>query len=151
MSIPQLNRANVPAFEQRLKAITETSSRRWGTMDASKLMPHLRWLVELSLEEFQAEDIPVPLAKTPIFRWLALNLPWPKGKMKGPDESFPANTESMEIEREKLLAALQRFADAVEKTPDRKTKSPILGMVPLSFWAKLHGKHLNHHLEQFGV
>lgn len=151
MGKAELNGRTLPEFVRRLEALNPDTARRWGTLDTTRLMPHLRWLVEVSLEEVQAEEFPVPFAKTAFFQWLVIHLPWPKGKMKAPDEAFPKNSGSFEEEREKLVATLKRFAEAVDKNPHRKTRSPIMGPIPLKSWAQLHAKHFNHHFDQFGV
>ncbi len=144
-----LEKSTVPKFVERLKKIKMEDTPRWGSMRPDALMAHLRALLELSLEERFAPDYHMPLAKTALFRWGTLYLPWPKGA-KAPEDILPAPESALEEEREKLIATMNRFTEAYSADPHRKTRSPLLGSMTLQNWARLHGKHLNHHLKQFG-
>lgn len=145
-----LDRSSIAFYLKRLECITSSSAPRWGKMSAAQLMPHLRILVEISLEERSVPDFPVPFARTAPFRWFILNMPWPKGA-KAPEVLFPAPETDCGDEKRLLADTLQRFVTALENSPARVTRNPLLGPLPLTTWARLHARHLDHHLRQFGA
>ncbi len=147
----QLDRSAVDELRERLGRIGPDSRPSFGRMRPEELMPHCRMLIELSLEEISHPDVNAPLSKTFLFRWAVLALPWPKGKVKAPEGFLPAPEGEMDAEREKLIAAAGRFAEALERDPGRKTRSPLLGPLTLRDWGRLHAKHFEHHLRQFGA
>jgi hypothetical protein len=106
-------------------------------------------MVEVSLGERNLPDYPVPLGKTFLMRWLVMFMPYPKGT-KAPATIFPAPEAGFDEERERLIGTIHRFVNASETDPKRKTRSPLLGPITLRSWARIHAKHLEHHLTQFG-
>jgi hypothetical protein len=78
-------------------------------------------------------------------------MPWPKGKIKAPPEFFAANVGEFSAERDALIASIEEFLAAVTENPQRPGRSPLLGAPPLELWRLIHGRHLSHHLEQFGA
>lgn len=145
----QLDTVTAADFANRLRKVLPNSTPRWGSLSPEALMPHLRCMIEISLEEQTQPDFSVPFSKTFLFRWAILYLPWPKGT-RAPETLFPPAGDAFDEEREKLIAAMNRFADACTRAPRRKTRSPLLGPVTLADWARIHAKHLEHHLKQFG-
>ncbi len=150
MSRP-LNRESLSAYRQGIDALSLESEPLWGSLDAHRLLPHLRILLEIALGEREEEDVSNFLLRSRLTFWMMMWMPWPKGKVKAPDYLTPEPEEDFEEERRKLLAVMERFADEVESNPRQRTKSPILGWLALADWSRLQGKHLTHHLEQFGI
>jgi hypothetical protein len=152
MATIDLNRSSAEDFIRRLKAISTPEQRRWGTLDPAALMRHLTYVFEASLGEQRAEKVFVPLPRFVLwylfFVWFTR---WPEGKIKAPESFCPDGDGALEEERARCVAALGRFVDALEATPDRKGFSPLLGNIPLRRWARVHGVHLAHHLRQYGV
>ena len=138
-------------FAERIGAIGPDAQRRWGTMTAGSMLAHLNRVFEISLGEFEIADRSIPVVRT-VLRWLLFHvLPWPKGKAKAPVSTLPESTGDFASERQKVLAALQRFVEAAETDPQRIGINPIVGAQTLSYWRRIHGKHIDHHLRQFGV
>lgn len=119
-------------------------------MNALQTLNHLRQLLEVSLRTRTMPDFSNWFTRTPVARWLVLNLPWPKGKIKAPISMIDEHLESFETERAQLLGAMQAFVEAHTANPAQIVRSPFLGSIQLAAWAKLQGKHLDHHLRQFG-
>lgn len=147
-----LDRSTVAAFAARFQSIQSETQRVWGTMPPEKMMRHVTFLLELSLGEQEGEKVFMPFPRfviwTLFFDWFTN---WPQGKLKAPAVFFPEPDGAVDAERERLTAALYRFVDALEATPDRTGFSPLLGHIPLRDWARVHGVHTDHHLRQFGV
>ena len=151
MDVTLMEQSSLDQFKSRLGQVREDAPRKWGELDARRMFVHLRYAVRLSLQEVAFEGDP-PKRVGPFMRWMVFHvLPWPKGKIKAPPSFTPEADSDFETERSACLEALDRFADAAEREPDRVTEHPVFGKLPLSYWKRIHGKHLEHHLQQFGV
>lgn len=151
MPVILLTRDTQPQFASRLTAIKPDTKPRWGQMDATKLMRHLSRSFEISLNEVEAEDQSNWFSRH-IVKYLVFHLftNWPKG-LKAPEVFTPEPTENFEKERQSALDAVERFLSIADKEPDRLGLSPFLGPQPMTYWRRIHGVHLCHHLRQFGV
>lgn len=151
MQVRRLTSETVEIFKNRVNQLTADSPRKWGTMSAAAMLRHLRHLLELSLSEVEVKDQSNVFTKY-VVRPIAFHvLPdWPKGKIKAPDHLTP-KAEDFDQERQKLIAAFDRFVDAVSKSPDKMALHPLFGSYPIHYWAFLHGRHFEHHFRQFGV
>tara|TARA_R110001592_G_scaffold36844_3_gene123515 strand:- start:489 stop:947 length:459 start_codon:yes stop_codon:yes gene_type:complete len=147
-----LNRQTAPEFIARLEKITSPSQRKWGVMEPEKLLCHLMRLVEISLGEKEAEKIFLPMPRFVLwiifFNWFTN---WPHGKLHAPDSFFPEPEEELEVCRKNCIDALERFVSRLESHPTQQGLSPLLGSIPLTKWARVHGVHMDHHLRQYGV
>lgn len=148
----ELSRETAADFVRRLEAIHSQHQRRWGTLDPAPLMRHLNHVVEVSLGEHTPERVFIPIPRIALwylfFVWFTR---WPEGKIKAPDSFCPEGEGELEEERARCIATLWRFVDALEKNPERRAFSPLLGSITLRRWARVHGVHLAHHLRQYGV
>lgn len=147
-----LTSATLNDFVRRIESINPESKRKWGTLEPAGMFAHLTWASEISLEEIHSKDVST-MFKRHILKRLVFQtpLPWPKGKIKAPPEFTPAPKGSLGDERARLIAAMKRFVEAADREPGRKTLHPIFGPFTLKYWQLSHGKHFNHHLDQFGV
>lgn len=133
----------------RLQRLTPAAERRWGRMDVLQMLVHMGRAMESVLrgEQFEAARSPSRLIKL-----LALKTPlsWPRGLPSGGD---PAATEvdasRFEDERVRTIAALEAMAaaDGASFTPDH----PAFGPMTRKDWYRWAQRHLDHHLQQFGV
>ena len=151
MQVTRLTSENLPLFKDRVAKLAPDTPRRFGELSPAGMMRHLRTIIEMSLEEIPAVDRSTFFSRN-IMRVIAFHvLPtWPKGKIKAPAE-FTPDAGEFEQERQKLFAAFDRFADALRRDPERSTLHPLFGRHPLRYWARLHGRHFEHHFEQFGI
>jgi hypothetical protein len=148
----RLTAANLADWIARIDRLAAETPARWGVMTPAGMCAHLRRSLEISLGEIEATDLSTPLTKT-LGKWLFfdLPLPWPKGKIPAPANFIPEVTASFEDERRRLIEALGRFAGAQTADPWRRALSPAFGMLTLRYWGRIHGRHMEHHLRQFGV
>ncbi len=152
MPIPELTSANLPYFVERLGRIESEQQRRWGKLTPAGLMRHLRYSVESTLEGGpKPKDRSVPLVRT-LLKWLFFErfTTWPK-RVKAPAELTPPPEGDLNEERQKLIAALDRFLAEAAASPDRLEVNPLVGAQPLRYFAKIHGVHFHHHFRQYNV
>ena len=135
------------SIQNRLRALRPDSERRFGKMSVSQMLWHVNEAMEVALgtKHIPRQKSPLP---GPIMKFLVLNVPWPKGAPTMP--AFVANTEhDFDAERARCLRLIDQLAakDLQSEWPH----NPVFGRVRGRDVTRLHAKHLNHHLTQFGV
>ncbi|MEI6232416.1 MAG: DUF1569 domain-containing protein [Planctomycetota bacterium] len=152
MSTIPLIPANRDAFVTRISAITTDSKRKWGRLEPAGMLAHLTYALEASMEEVPVKDVSTFFTRN-IIKRLAFqtSFPLPKGKIKAPDEFTPPAKGTFDDERRRLIVTLDRFIETSERDLNRKTLHAFFGKLTMKFWQQVHGKHTDHHLEQFGV
>jgi len=151
MAVVFLNHAALPALQARVRALKPDSARLWGTMTVERMLSHMTRSIAISLGEVKVVDKSNFFTRTVARRLIFHVLPWPKGKIKASPAFLPEECGTFAGEREALLAAMERFAAAAEAEPGRMQVSDFFGPLPLSYWSRMNGMHLDHHLRQFGV
>jgi hypothetical protein len=133
-------------LRKRLQAMPATAQRKWGSMTADQMLWHCADAMEIAMGRKQAarKSMPIP---GPILRFLVLSAPWPKGAPTL-QELVATTTHDFEAERKRCLALIDEFAarDVDGPWPVHAT----LGAMSGNQFSRLHAKHLNHHLMQFG-
>lgn len=152
MALAKLTRENLPLFAARIQQLTADTKPRWGSLSATRMLAHLRTLLEMSLEERQFTDRSTWFSRN-VMRVLAFHVmpTWPKGKIKAPAEFTPESKASFEDERSRFLAAMERFTDEAAAHPQRKTAHTLFGRLTLEYWTFTHARHFEHHFQQFGI
>jgi hypothetical protein len=134
-------------IQQRLRMLRPDAQRRFGKMTASQMLWHVNEAMEVALGKKKAPREKAPLPG-PVMKFLVLNLPWPKGAPTLP--MFVAKEEhDFDAEHARCLRLIDQLAakDLESAWPE----NPIFGRVCGRDVTRLHAKHLNHHLTQFGV
>lgn len=151
MPVMELTEANRSFHIGRVNALKPDAQARWGRLSAVQMVAHLRRSIEISLGEVPVEDKSTLWTRT-VFRWFAINyLEWPKGKIQAPPVFLPADAEDFDEEVKRLKDAIERFMAARTNAPDMVEVHPMFGPMNIAAFAKLHGKHMDHHFTQFGV
>jgi hypothetical protein len=142
--------AVLASLVERLKRLSPTQSRVWGTMSAQQMAVHLGDGAEAALARrpFTATNRP----GSRVLKWIALRLPlpWPHGIRSGADPAareIPA--ESFPADRERALRTLREVAAAPEGA--LAGRHPIFGPMSRSDWHRWAFLHTDHHLRQFGL
>ena len=141
------------AIVRRMRSLSVSSTGRWGTMDVTSMLQHLRLSASMTLGELS-----VPSANKRAFHMFPLKhlilyvLPFPKGAPTAPalkPELKPDAAASFEEERAALLELLERIGTGLREGagPDH----PLFGPLSWREWGVVTYKHADHHLKQFGV
>lgn len=137
------------AIKERIEKLTPRSVPLWGKMNVAQMLAHLQQPLLVSFGELKL--------KRGILGFLFGKMA--KRQMLA-DKSFKKNMPTVkefkvapgDFEKEKitLLSYLDRFikegSQIITKEPH-----PFFGKMDLSEWDLLQWKHLDHHLNQFGV
>lgn len=135
---------------RRVKSLRPDSQRRWGKMSVAQMLWHVNESIEGGLGRIQMEamKLPIPLPR-PIVKFLVLNFPWGKGAPTLKRWIPQHDNYDFLAERDRCC----RLVDELTSKPltDQWPDSPTLGPMSGSDVSRLHAKHLNHHLTQFGA
>lgn len=138
---------------QRLKQIPDDAQPQWGRMRKHEMIEHLIWALQYSMgRSTQAhyignwftERVLAPLFLQPWF-------PMPK------NIRFPQRLTSQGVTGrepgglEDLQALLEEYLNLVQADELRPAPHIVLGRIGVDGWDRMHVKHFEHHLRQFGV
>lgn len=139
----------------RIRSLTPETTPKWGKMDVAQMMAHSHVTFEMALPERASS----PFKKTTgLKRWLMRTLikplvvgekPYKKNGMTAPEFRIAGQRE-FDTEQSRLLESL-----ALVGTKGRdyfeQLESPSFGPMTAEEWSRTLYKHLDHHLQQFGV
>jgi hypothetical protein len=134
-------------IKKRVESLRPDTQRKWGRMTVDQMLWHVNLPLRESLGEYSTAPNKVPIPRR-LLRWLALNVPWPKGARARPDMVAAAHHD-FALEKLRCLDLIDRFAhrDMNAVWPPSASFGDMSGR----HWSQLHAKHLAHHLKQFGV
>lgn len=131
----------------RFARIKPEQKPRWGKMNAGQMVAHCADPLRAAMGEMSVTEKWTPF-RIGLFRYLVIYvLPWPKGAPTAP-EFIHAGAEDLNRNRQQLAEALERFA-AHRGKPFRDHAA--FGALSEKDWGHLTWRHLDHHLQQFGV
>ena len=136
-------------IKQRVRNLQPDSQRQWGRMDTAKMVCHISDQLRAGLGDIPTKLIKSPMAYPPVKQLVVYVLPWPKGKVKAPSEAFTTAPAGWDHDKGKLIELIDRFA---ARGPGGAWPiHPLFGRMSGRMWGALSGKHLDHHLRQFGM
>jgi len=144
-----LNERDRAEISSRMRALTESSTRRWGSMDVASMLRHLHLSSLMALGE-----LPVVSAnkrafqKFPLKHLILYVLPFPKSAPTAPELKSSASA-SFEEERAALLELLERIGTGPSE--GKGPAHPLFGPMTYREWGVVTYKHADHHLRQFGA
>ena len=144
-----LNETDRTAILQRMRSLSESSERRWGSMDVVAMLQHLRLSASMTLGELD-----VPSANKRVFQVFPLKhlilyvLPFPKGAPTAPALKA-RNTESFRKEHEAVVELFERIGTGPRDGDG--PAHPLFGPLTWREWGVVTYKHADHHLKQFGA
>lgn len=139
-------------YINRINNLTPETQRKWGKMSVDQVLAHLNVAYDLT---FTPEKFPKPnfIAKFLLSRFVK-----PKITNENPYKpSLPtspvfiiADERNFEDEKAKLIGNIQRVQQLGREAFEGK-ENINFGKMTAQCWNNMFAKHLNHHLEQFGV
>lgn len=136
----------------RINILSAETTAKWGTMNAPQMLAHLNVAYHMALDE--------NTVITRGFKRFLISL-LAKKMVVSDDKTYPKNGRTspafviadqrdFEQEKTKLLAFLKEVNTKGASYFEGK-ESQSFGALSAKEWSNLFQKHLNHHLEQFGV
>ncbi len=142
---------------QLLDQIVSEEQRLWGVMSPQNVIEHLGGAILSSAKGRKGKVmLPPDVAPKAKARFFNSYYPFPRNvKMPGtqnlPTEAPPLRFSSMAEAREKFDGAVQFFLKQLEVQPEQTSTHGYFGDLTMTEWLQFHVKHLEHHLQQFGV
>ena len=139
-------------YINRINNLTPETQRKWGKMSVDQVLAHLNVAYDLT---FTPEKFPKPSF---IAKFLLSKFVKPKITNEIPyKQSLPtspvfiiADERNYEEEKAKLIGNIQRVQQLGREAFEGK-ENINFGKMTAQCWNNMFAKHLNHHLEQFGV
>lgn len=139
-------------YINRINNLTPETQRKWGKMSVNQVLAHLNVAYDLT---FTPEKFPKPSF---IAKFLLSKFVKPKITNEIPyKQSLPtspafiiADERNYEEEKAKLIGNIQRVQQLGREAFEGK-ENINFGKMAAQGWNNMFAKHLNHHLEQFGV
>ena len=146
------DQADTSHFIKRINTLTEDSFPKWGVMSVDKMLAHCNVTYELIYEQEKHKKPGV------VTKWILKNFVKPKVVSETPyKHNSPTaamfvitDNKSFEEEKKRIIGFIQKTqqlgADAFEGK-----ESFNFGKLSATEWNNMMSKHLDHHLQQFGV
>ena len=132
---------------RRVRELRPDSERRWGKMTVDQMLWHVSDALANAVGEKTIAATKPPLPRR-LLKFMILNLPW--GKNAPTMDAFVAKQNyDFGAEQARCLRLIDKVA---ANNPNGEWPlHPMLGRLSGTEISRLHAKHLNHHLTQFGV
>jgi hypothetical protein len=134
----------------RINKLTPVSTALWGKMNVSQMLAHCQAPLQVAIGEHELKRSIMGLLFGRLAKKkLVSDKPYSRSLPTAP--SFVVKDErNFEEERSKLINIIEKFTaggpDGLIRTPH-----PFFGPLTVEEWDKCQWKHLDHHLQQFGV
>lgn len=143
--------AGVSHFVARVERLRPDSTARWGRMNAAQMLAHNSLIFESVLTGHYPR-------MNPVMRWIAARLirgfvlgnrPYRRNSPTAPDWVV-SDGRDLVTEQARIVTNL-RAVHALGRSHFKGKANPTFGVLSADEWNTLFLKHLDHHLEQFGV
>ena len=132
----------------RINKLTPQTQRQWGKMDVAQMLAHVQVPIGVALGTNTVKGNWLMKIILPLFKKMLYDeKPWKQGLPT--DKSFIMTGQSKDFETEKnqLLEKMNQFTESNMINE----KHPVFGKLTKEQWSKATWKHIDHHLQQFGV
>ena len=139
-------------YINRINNLTPETQRKWGKMSVDQVLAHLNVAYDLT---FTPEKFPKPsfIAKYLLSRFvkpkITNEIPYKQSLPTSP-AFIIADERNYEEEKAKLIGNIQRVQQLGREAFEGK-ENINFGKMTAQGWNNMFAKHLNHHLDQFGV
>ena len=144
-----LNENDRVAICSRVRSLSASSTARWGRMDVTGMLHHLRLSALMTVGELKVASANKRVFQVfPLKHLILYVLPFPKGAPTA-TELKPVAAASLEEERAALLALLDQIGTGPREGAG--PPHPLFGPLSWREWGAVTYKHVDHHLKQFGA
>ncbi len=130
---------------ERVRALRPDARRRGGRMSVDQMLWHVNQGLLTSLGQLPTEPAWVPLRS--VVKPLVLAVRWPKGPPTA-REFVAVGAHDFAHEHRRYLELLEDFAR--RPLEGSFAPHPLFGPMSGRDWSRMHYKHMDHHLRQFG-
>lgn len=134
------------AIRARVQSLSPNATRRWGTMTVDQMLWHCNQVLKTALGDISVKPN-LPPFPIPVLKFILFTLPWVHGAPTAP-EYRAVDRQGFEDERHRCVELIDRF---IARGLDGSWSPAVFGPLTGREWSRLHAKHLDHHLRQFGA
>jgi hypothetical protein len=135
---------------QRLGALQSDTSRQWGKMNPAQMVTHCARALETATGDHPMKQKLIGKILMPFFRKSILGEK-PFGRNGPTDPSFiVADEREFSTERQKLVDLIAKFVQRGSEAAGKETHA-FFGAMTGQEWGETMYKHIDHHLQQFGL
>lgn len=135
------------AIVDRINKLTPQSQRQWGKMDVAQMLAHVQLPISCAYGTHEVKGSLFMKLFGPLFKSILYNdKPYKRGLPTDPSYII-SDAKKFEVEKQGLIQKLDRFSSdniVIEN-------HPVWGKLSKEQWSRATWKHLDHHLQQFGV
>jgi hypothetical protein len=139
-------------YIDRINKLSPDTNRNWGAMSVDQMLAHCNVTYEMVYEP-QKHKAPGGIAKFILERFVKPKVVGEKSYSQNSPTSpqFRVNgDQDFDLEKKRLIGFIQKTQQLGREAFDGK-ESFSFGKLKAQEWNNMFAKHLNHHLEQFGV
>jgi len=135
-------------LRQRVEKLSAQSASHWGRMASAQMLAHCTVAFQVPVGDLQVAKHPLRFIGSIFKKSLLGEKPFSKNSPTA-KEFLVRQDCDFESEKTKFLTAFQKVAQG----PSSVTcfNHPFFGKMTTDDWGRLLYKHLDHHLQQFGV
>lgn len=136
---------------QRIENLSKDSMPQWGKMTVAQMLAHCNVAYDMAYTDKYPKATGFKKFMLKLFVKSAVvgPKPYPRNGRTAP-EFLITNDRTFTVEKEKLVSYLKRTQELGAVHFEQK-ESNSFGALTSQEWSTLFGKHLDHHLTQFGV
>ena len=131
----------------RINKLTPQSQRQWGKMDAGQMLAHCQMPLGVAVGKHKLKRNFFLSLIGPLFKKQLYNDKPFKRSLPTEKSFIMTDAKDFEKEKEGLLQMINSFSES----PMSGEPHPFFGKLTKEEWSKGTWKHLDHHLQQFGV
>ncbi|WP_417429324.1 DUF1569 domain-containing protein [Halpernia sp.] len=139
-------------YIDRINNLTSETQRKWGKMSVDQMLSHCNVSYELVYEP-EKHKKPGGIAKFILKKFVKPKVisdkSYPKNSPTGP-QFVIKECKNFDEEKKRLIGFIQKTQQLGFEAFEGK-ESASFGILKSHEWNNMFAKHLNHHLEQFGV
>jgi Protein of unknown function (DUF1569) len=133
---------------QRINKLTAESQPLWGKMNVAQMLAHVQVPIGVGLGKYTVRRTLMGRIFGPMAKKILYNdKPFKRNLPTDPSFAMISQQKDFKTEKQNLLKLLAEFkSDSLIDTPH-----PFFGKLTKDQWSIGTWKHLDHHLQQFGV
>lgn len=138
-------------FVNRINQLTPKSQALWGKMKVEQMLAHCNVAYEMAYEDIHSKPNAFTrmVLKLLVKNSVVSEKAYPKNSHTAP-QFIIKEERNFDIEKNRLIAYLNKTHELGENTFEGK-ESLSFGKLSAVEWNNMFAKHLEHHLNQFGV
>jgi hypothetical protein len=134
----------------RINKLTPETKAVWGKMTVAQMVAHAQAPLLVAMSELKLKQGIIGMLFGKMVKKQMVSAETFKKNLPTDKSFLVLNSRNFEEEKEKLLSLVKKFHDG-GPTCITKDPHPFFGKMTIEEWDILQWKHLDHHLNQFGV